>query len=163
MIQTAAAMTNDPYEPPTADPALQSSPDASHSPDAPPVVVEHLVHTRPWVKFCSISGYVASAFFIIIGSVSVLNTIKRASLQDQLLLSGTYLILAILFLIPSIWLSIYARSITRLQKSNGIEDLEQAIAHQRTFWRQMAIMILILLAIYLLSIAFSAFAILSTR
>jgi len=156
-------MTNDPYEPPHADPTLQSSPDTSEPQDAPPVVVEHLIHTRPWVKFCSISGYIASAFLMVIGSVTVLSMNGAAPLQDQLLLGGTYLIMAALFLIPSIWLSNYAKSITRLQKSNGIEDLEQAIAHQRTFWRQMAIMILILLFIYLLTIAFSAFAILSTR
>ena len=112
---------------------------------------------------CSISGFIASAFLILIGLVTLLSIIGQSPLQEQLLLGGAYLIMALLFLIPSIWLSNYAKSITRLRKSKGIEDLEQAIGYQRTFWRQMAIMILIILFIYLLTIAFSAFAILSAR
>jgi hypothetical protein len=45
--------------------------------------------------------------------------------------------------------------------SHRLTDLEQALADQRGFWRQMGIMILVLLVIYLLTIAFSAMVILS--
>lgn len=74
-----------------------------------------------------------------------------------------YLILAGLFIIPSLRLSKYERSITRLVISNRIEDLEQAIAHQRTFWKQMGIMILIMLVLYLITIALSAIILLSGK
>jgi len=71
--------------------------------------------------------------------------------------------MATLFIIPSFRLSRYEKSITRLIISNRIEDLEQAIAHQRTFWRQMGIMILMILIIYLFTLTFSAIAILSSK
>ena len=71
--------------------------------------------------------------------------------------------LAILFFIPSLWLSRYEKSITRLTVSHRIEDLELAIAHQRAFWKQMAMMILVMLVIYLITIAISAVVLLSSR
>ena len=156
-------MTGDPYDPPAADPTPASASDPTGTPGAPPVVVEHLVHTRPWVKFCSLAGYVASVFFIAIGCFSLLGMMRQSSLLDKLLLGGSYMIMAILFFIPSIWLSVYAKSITRLQLSNRIEDLEQAIAYQRSFWRQIALMILIILSIYVVSIAFAAIVLLSSH
>jgi hypothetical protein len=156
-------MTSDPYEPPAADPALGTSLDGSMSTDAPPVVVEHLIRTRPWVKFCSLAGFIASGFLILIGLLTLRRMIEQLPPRYLILLGGFYIILAILFIIPSLWLSRYEKSITRLQISHNITDLEQAIAYQRIFWRHMAIMILIMLFIYLLTIAFSAIALLSTR
>ena len=161
--QTGTAMSNDPYQPPAADLALEASRDGSMSTDAPPVVVEHLIRTRPWVKFCSLAGFIASGFLILIGLLTLRRVIEQLPPYYLLLLGGFYLILAILFIIPSIWLSRYEKSITRLEISRNITDLEQAIAYQRIYWRQMAIMILIILFIYLLTIAISAIALLSTH
>lgn len=84
-------------------------------------------------------------------------------LYQIILLNSFYLIMAALFIIPSFRLSRYEKSITRLIISNQIEDLEQAIAHQRSFWRQMGIMILMILIIYLFTLTFSAIAILSSK
>ena len=83
--------------------------------------------------------------------------------HQTLLFAVFYLVLAILFIIPSLRLSKYEKSITRLSVSNRIEDLEQAIAHQRTFWKQMGVMILILLTLYLVTIALSAIILLTGK
>jgi len=152
-------MTSDPYEPPTVDP----DPDCEDHTPPPPVVVEHLHQTRPWVKFCSLAGYITSGFLILIAILTLRGMLGRFSIQSMILLGGFYLVLAILFIIPSLWLSRYEKAITRLEISNRLEDLEQAIAHQRAFWRQMAIMILLMLVIYLITIAFSAIVLLSSR
>ncbi len=152
-------MPSDPYETPSVDP----DPDCGDHSDAPPVVVEHLRRTRPWVKFCSLAGYITSGFLILIAVFTLRGMLDKYSLPTLILLGSFYLILAILFLIPSLWLSRYEKSITRLDVSNRLEDLEQAIAHQRAFWRQMAIMILLILVIYLITIAFSAVVLLSSR
>lgn len=47
--------------------------------------------------------------------------------------------------------------------SERLEDLEQAIAHQRIFWRQMGIMILIIICLYLLTIIVSAILLLANK
>ncbi|MCP5536296.1 MAG: hypothetical protein H7A51_08700 [Akkermansiaceae bacterium] len=159
----------DPYQSPSVDPHPvllpnpETAPDGEKSAVAPPVVVEHLRCTRPWVKFCSIAGYITSLFLVLIAFLTLRGMLGRFSFRYLVLLGSFYLILAILFVIPSLWLSKYEKSITRLEVSHRIEDLEQAIAHQRAFWRNMAIVILIMLLIYLLTIAFSAIVIISNR
>lgn len=150
-------MPADPYQTPsTVSENLGAEPSIT-----PPLVVEHLCRTRPWVRFCSIAGYVTSGFLVIIAALSLFRMVERLPLLHEFLLGGFYLVLAILFLIPSFYLSRYEKSITHLMISNRIEDLEQALADQRAFWKQMAIMILFLLIMYLLTIAFSAFVLLS--
>ncbi len=137
--------------------------DESSKNDVPPVVMEHLRGTRPWVKFCSLAGYITAMFIVIIALITVNKMINYFPFYQTAMLGAFYLIMATLFIIPSLRLSHYEKSITRLMVSNRIEDLEQAIAHQRAFWRQMGIMILILLVIYLFTLAFSAIAILSSQ
>ena len=150
------------YQTPSAEPCL---PVAEHEEktNVPPVVIEHLKGTRPWVKFCSLSGYVSALFIIIIDLVMVRLMLAHYPLRQTIMLAIFYLILAGLFIIPSLRLSYYERSITRLVVSNRLEDLELAIAHQRAFWKQMGIMILIILLLYLVTVAFSAIVLLSSR
>ena len=150
-------MSSDPYQPPTVDP----DPDYTDDTLVPPIVMEHLRGTRPWVRFCSLAGYVTAGFFIIVALLTLRAMMGKFPFSYIILLGTFYLTLALLFSIPSLWLSRYEKSITRLTVSHHIEDLEQALAHQRSFWKQMAIMILIMLIIYLITIVFSAITLLS--
>lgn len=150
-------MSSDPYQPPSANPDL----DCTDNNPVPAVVVEHLRCTRPWVKFCSLAGYITSGFLILIALITLRAMSGRFPPHYLLFLGLFFLILAVLFLIPSLWLSRYEKSIIRLSVTNRIEDLEQSIAHQRAFWKQMAIMILFVLLMYLITIAFSAIKLLS--
>lgn len=151
-----------PYETPAAD-AGPPVCGADGQRDAPPVVVEHLRCTRPWVKFCSLSGYITALFVIVIDIITVRKMLGRFPDHQTALLGVFYLVLAVLFVIPALRLSRYEKSITRLTVSNRIEDLEQAVAHQRAFWKQMGIMILITMVLYLVTIGLSAVILLSGR
>ena len=155
-------MTTNPYQPPTSNRGIYAlNEDVTH--DVSPVILEHMRATRPWVRFCSLAGYITALFIIVVNLITVRKMIGYFPLYQIILLSSFYLIMANLFIIPSFRLSRYEKSITRLIISNRIEDLEQAIAHQRTFWRQMGIMILMILIIYLFTLTFSAIAILSSK
>ncbi|BDS05444.1 hypothetical protein NT6N_04840 [Oceaniferula spumae] len=162
-------MNEDPYSPPSDKPVDDTmiDPWTAAKPveptDAPDLVVEHLRCTRPWVKFCSLAGYITAGFSVAIALFTMRKMLGHFSLLHVLLLGSFYFILAVLFIIPSLRLSRYERSITRLVVSNQIEDLEQAIAHQRTFWKLMGIMILIMLVLYLVTIAISAIVLLSGK
>lgn len=160
----------DPYQTPTANQAPRDDSaagiiekEAAAQTAVAPLVAEHLRGTRPWVKFCSIAGYVTSGFLVLIALFTLRGLIGSPQLLKPILFSGFYVILALLFIIPSRSLSRYEKSITHLNISHQIEDLEQALADQRTFWKHTAIMIILLLIIYLLSIAFSAIVLLSGR
>ena len=155
-------MTTNPYQPPTSNRGIYAlNEDVTH--DVSPVILEHMRATRPWVRFCSLAGYITALFIIVVNLITVRKMIGSFPLYQIILLSSFYLIMATLFIIPSFRLPRYEKSITRLIISNRIEDLEQAIAHQRTFWRQMGIMILMILIIYLFTLTFSAIAILSSK
>lgn len=155
-------MDEDLYKTPSAELSLPVE-DRDEKNHVPPVVLEHLRATRPWVKFCSLSGYITALFIFIIDLVMVRMMINHYPIQQTVMLAVFYLVLAGLFIIPSLRLSYYERSITRLTVSNRIEDLELAIAHQRAFWKQMGIMILIILLLYLITVAFSAIVLLSAK
>jgi len=58
-----------------------------------------------------------------------------------------YLVLSLLYLIPSIKLWKYGSAIYRLLSTNSIADLENAMEQQRSFWKFVGIMIIIMLAI----------------
>jgi predicted neutral ceramidase superfamily lipid hydrolase len=155
-------VTTNPYQPPTSNRAIHVlNEDVTH--DVSPVILEHMRATRPWVRFCSLAGYITALFIIVVDLITVRKMIGYFPLYQIILLNSFYLIMAALFIIPSFRLSRYEKSITRLIISNQIEDLEQAIAHQRSFWRQMGIMILMILIIYLFTLTFSAIAILSSK
>ena len=152
-------MPTDPYQPPEADLDQVSSDPAF----VPPLVIEHLRGTRPWVRFCSLAGYITAGFLILISLLSIRSMIDKWPIHQTILLAGFYWVLAILFIIPSRYLSRYEKSITHLLVSNQLGDLEQALADQRAFWKQMALMILLMLVLYLLTIAYSAIVILSGK
>ena len=155
-------MTDNPYESPAVDVTAPAE-DVAEKNQVPPVVLAHLRGTRPWVKFCSLSGYITAVFIIIVDFIVVRKIYSHLPQHQTLLFALFYLVLAILFIIPSLRLSKYEKSITRLSVSNHIEDLEQAIAHQRMFWKQMGIMILILFILYLVTIGLSAIVLLTSK
>ena len=156
-------MSHDPYTTSAIDPALDTTTDEL----APSVAVEHLKHTRPWVKFCSIIGIFTSISLLIIGSLMTLKSSSTSTevIPTQLsdyLLAVFYFILATLILIPSIRLSRYEKSITRLIITQNLADLELAIAHQRAFWKQLAIMITLIMLIYMITLSFSTMVLLKS-
>jgi len=158
-------VNEDPYKPPQEVPLPDTWTDSAPQipGEAPALVVEHLRCTRPWVKFCSLAGYITSGFILLIAAITIRKMLGHFPLPTIILLGAFYIVLAVLFVIPSLRLSRYERSITHLVVSQRIEDLEQALAHQRVFWKQMGIMILILMIIYLITIALSAIALLSGK
>ena len=158
-------VTEDPYSSPETPPIVDSWEEKSPTKPgmSPPLVTEHLRGTRPWVKFCSLAGYITAGFTLVIAAITMQVAMHKLSALQLGLLASFYIILAILFIIPSLRLSRYERSITRLMVSERLEDLEQAIAHQRIFWRQMGIMILIIMCLYLLTIIVSAILLLANK
>ena len=155
-------MTENIYETPNTDVGIPVRNQANKK-EVPPIVMEHLRGTRPWVQFCSLAGYTTALFIIVIDFIIIRKMLGVYPPYQILLLATFYIILAILFVIPSIWLSRYEKSITRLNISQRIEDLEQTIAYQRTFWKQMSIMILFLLILYLITIGSSALILLAEK
>jgi hypothetical protein len=104
--------------------------------------------TRPWTRLFSILGFIGTAVMILTGIAIILGgkifqTAENAPLPA---LTGIINILAsIFYLVPSIWLSKYSSAITRFLHGGGAIELGNAIAFQKSFWKFLGIMTVVLI------------------
>lgn len=120
--------------------------------------MQALSGTRPWVRLCSVFGFLYTGFFLIMAVVIMTSSAFARMGGMEIFIGGIYLVVAAVFLIPSIKLWKYGSSIVRLMQSSTVADLEEALHQQRGFWKFSGIMVIIILALILLSIVGSVFA-----
>jgi magnesium-transporting ATPase (P-type) len=125
-----------------------------------PGVLQALAATKPWVRLCSIMGFIGAGFMILAGllmmaggAAATLNPSRGAAgLAGMPVIAGVfYILFAALYLIPSIKLWRYGTAILRLISSNSPADLENALEQQRGFWKFVGIMMLISIAVMVLA------------
>jgi Ca2+/Na+ antiporter len=63
-----------------------------------------------------------------------------------------YVLMALLYLFPSLYLHRYASAIKTFLGSKAGEDMEAALAHQKSFWKFLGIMALIMFGLSILAI-----------
>lgn len=136
-----------------------------------PGVMQALGGTKPWVRFCSVIGFIATGMMVL-GALAMLlaggamfaagGTEAPAALGAAMpvVMCLVYLAIAALYLFPSVKLWKYGTHILKLMNSQSMNDLELALEAQRSFWKFVGIMILVVLVIYvILIIAMVAFGI----
>jgi hypothetical protein len=71
--------------------------------------------------------------------------------QGQMLFIGLmYVVMTLLYFVPSLHLGHYASSIGRLVQSGTEDDLEEALGRQRAFWKFVGIMVIVMICLYAL-------------
>lgn len=124
-----------------------------------PATLQALAGTKPWVRLCSILGFIGAGFMILAGLL-MMTTGAMAGMgsRDAAGLGGfpvvmgiTYLVLSIIYLFPALKLWKYGSAIVRLMSSNSTADLEAALDQQRGFWKFVGILMIIMIAITLLA------------
>lgn len=135
-------------------------PSASPSGSMTPAILQSLAGTKPWVRLCSVMGFIGAGFMILGGIVMMvsgaalgLSNQQTAGLAGMPVVIGVmYLVFSLLYLIPSIKLWKYGSAIYRLLSTNSVADLENAMEQQRGFWKFVGIMILIMLVFMVVAI-----------
>ncbi|MFD0894037.1 hypothetical protein KBB96_03155 [Luteolibacter ambystomatis] len=161
-------MSLDPY----ASPNFAQSPVASSGPAVDSEAIRMLQLTRPWVRFCSVIGFIGTGF-LILGGLAMLvgGAIAGASTRTSavpfpgfnIVFGLVYLVMAALYVFPSIKLWSYGSAITRLMMSGSSMDLVQALNLQRSFWKFVGIMVCVIMVIYALAIVVAIFGVMATR
>ncbi len=145
---------NNPYAAPKAElhGAVMGNPAST---GISPTVVELLRQTKPWARLLAVLGFIGIGF-LLLGSFAML---ALGSSLGQGLPAGfgigmmvAYMFMAGIQLPAVIFLNRYASRIGTLVNSNTSEDLERALAAQKSFWRYLGILTLIILCIYVLII-----------
>jgi hypothetical protein len=110
--------------------------------------VEMLRQTRPWVRFLAVLGFIFAGLMLVVGVFGGLAGVAAGGPTG--LIAVLYIPLALIYLVPAIYLNRYAGRIREFEASPRLEQLDNALGAQKSFWRFVGIMMAVLLGLYLL-------------
>ncbi len=144
---------SNPYQAPTV---ASSVGDTSGSDPSLGRVAEMLRQTKPWVRFVSVMMFIGAAF-LVFGALVMMAGGMRGEMPGPMRGVGVgvglfYIVLAILYIAPGIFLWMYADRIGVFLSQRTPGTLASALEAQKSFWKFVGIAILILICLYCLGI-----------
>jgi Family of unknown function (DUF5362) len=115
-----------------------------------------LQNTQPWVRFCSILGFVSAGGMILVGLAAGTVGLVTGNLETAVMIV-VYPLVGVLYVFPSIYLLRYADGIRRFSRSTSQQDLVTALDAQRSFWKFIGVLSLVSMALVVigLTVAFA--------
>lgn len=129
-----------------------TTPDQESTTLALPEVSRILGQTQPWARLMGILGFVTVGMMLLFGLGAAVAVLATQGGEAALLLA-VYPLMAVLYVLPSIYLMRYANRIRDFIAQGQQHQLEAALDAQRAFWKFMGIFALV-------SLVLSGFAIL---
>ncbi|WP_395740824.1 DUF5362 family protein [Prosthecobacter sp.] len=122
-----------------------------------------LAGTKPWVRFLSVLMWIGVVFMLLgalaLGAMSMMGLAKQSSSAANPLGGAQFMVLAVLYgvmsfvyIYPALKLWKYANRIGSLVSTRTVADLDSALNEQRSFWKFIGIMTILLLSLYLIII-----------
>ena len=111
--------------------------------------LEMLNQTRPWVQLIGVLLWIGTVLMAIAGLFGLFAAVI-AGIGGAAMFQGIFMLIFVLIygtLAKS--LTGYAKAINKLNASESVHDLEDALESQKTFWRLSGIITLVVLLIYL--------------
>lgn len=144
-----------PYSPPGAAP-LPYAPPAMPAPTQGGVsagIIDVLKQTRPWVLMMSVMCFLGAGFMLLGGlAMFAMAFVMPRGGAQQMMLGAVYVPLALVYIYPAVKLWSYGSSIGRLSASTATADLEDALRHQKSFWKYCGILTIVMIGLYILAI-----------
>lgn len=125
-----------------------------------PLMIEHLRATKPWVRFMSIMMFISVGFMFLAGLAMMFMSSPMGGRGPQFfgpVMGIVYFVLGGLYLAPAFFLHQYASAIQDLLRGGGDVAMETALGSQKSFWRFVGILTLVILCIYALVFVFAIF------
>jgi hypothetical protein len=151
-----------PYSPPSpsAQPYAAMTPPPGMSPLGGPAVsdlaVELLRQTRPWILFLAILALLGCVGMFLMGAlmigVGLIGPGHSSTGGVQVAMGAVYLPMGGLYLYPAIKMLGFAGAIARLTASHAMPDLEDALKHQKSFWKFSGIAAIAIIGLYIVVI-----------
>ena len=116
--------------------------------------VEMLARTRPWVLFLAILGFICcglmvlSAFSMMVLGSQMTGAGAAAGSAMMMPLCVFYIVLAAIYLLPTIKMMKYSSAINTLKYSPTVEALDNALDRQRSFWKTMGIFMIVMIVLW---------------
>ncbi len=150
-----SAPSDNPYQSPEA--ATKSS-DVGGSDASMTRVADMLRQTKPWVRLISVLMLIGSAFMVFGGVAMMAMGAAGMPGMPGAILGLVYIVMAILYVVPAVYLWRYAGRIGSFLQQESIGSLASALEAQKSFWKFVGIVALIVLCIYAFIIVFAAIA-----
>ena len=109
-----------------------------------------LSQTRPWVRFMSVMLFICAGFMVLAGIGMALFIAIAGGAWGMALLGLLYVAFAILYIAPGVFLWTYANRIDIFLRQRTTDRLDSALEAQKSFWKFIGIMMIIMLGLYLL-------------
>ena len=144
-------MTDNPYSTPQSD---TSGPHSNQS--VSQEVIDKLAGTKPWVTLIAVLFYISAGFMILGGVImmaaggAIDAAAGGASFIGAGVLGFIYIVSALLYFLPALYLSRYGSRINALVNNPEESQLVEAMEQQRKFWKFAGILCIIMLAFMVL-------------
>lgn len=112
--------------------------------------LEALQATKPWVRFMGVMGWIGTGIMVVVALVIFFSGLASQDRGLPAAMGLLYLVLAGLYVPPTLFLHRYASRIGDLLGSNDAGDLEEALRAQKSFWKYVGIFTAVTLVIYAL-------------
>lgn len=133
-----------------------------------PGMIESVKGIGPWTRFMSVLGFISVAFLIIGAAVMLGISLFAGNLGGampggmMIAMSILYVIIAILYVFPCLYLWGTAGAVVRMKKGDIPGGMETALANQKSFWKFIGIVTIVFLVMYpiffILMVVFGAVA-----
>jgi len=137
-------------------------------PKLTPAMIESVKGIGPWTRFMSVLGFISVAFLIIGAAVMLGISLFARNLGGampggmMIAMSILYVIIAILYVFPCLYLWGTAGAVVRMKKGDIPGGMETALAKQKSFWKFIGIVTIVFLVMYpifiILMVVFGAVA-----
>lgn len=114
------------------------------------MTMETMRQTKPWVMLMGVFTLLGSAFMLLaaILMMGVGAMMPRNGPVSSAVLGLVYLPMAALYVYPGIKLWQYGSAIGRLMATRATSELEAALAQQKSFWKFVGILTLVIVVLY---------------
>ena len=109
-----------------------------------------LRQTKPWAMLISVLGFISIGLMLLFSLATLFVFPKGAggsSFSPNILSGIVNILMVLLYFFPALFLFKFASSIGRLLEGGGVKDLEEALLNQKSFWKFVGILTLVLFGI----------------
>lgn len=126
------------------EPTLSQTPSSPFAQSTPELdfgtIDEQLARTKPWVRYASTLGFLMGALTMV--------SVFSGSLVTVLQVIFALIFALLAYVIPSILLWNYGSRIGEYLRGSNATSFSEALAAQKTFWKYLGIMVLIIVVVY---------------
>lgn len=147
-----------------APPRGAIAPGGSFTAQVSPGSIQALRETRPWVLLLAVLGLIGTGLMLLAGvAMAVMGAGFGASMPSSPAMPGfggtgffvgigiLYLIMALLYFYPILKLLKFSGAISRLNRSGALADLEEALRQQKSFWKFIGILAVVMIVLYVVA------------